>query len=167
MDAFRTILAALDGSGTRYVVVGGVAVVLHGASRLTADLDVVLDLEPDPARRALAALGKIGLQPRLPVPAGDFADPEKRRRWIEEKGMRVFSLVDFSNPLRSVDLFVEPPLDFEELWEHAVTVDVDGIPVRIAGIEDLISIKREAGRPKDLEDAHRLETLRRAREHEP
>jgi hypothetical protein len=167
MDAFRTILAALDGSGTRYVVVGGVAVVLHGASRLTADLDVVIDLEPEPARQALAALEKIGLQPRLPVPTEDFADPEKRSRWIAEKGMKVFSLVDFSNPLRSVDLFVEPPLDFEELWEHAVTVDVDGIPVRIASLEDLIAIKREAGRPKDLEDADRLETLRRARERDP
>lgn len=167
MNPFHPILFALHDSGTRHVIVGGVAVVLHGASRLTADLDVVLDLEPGAARRALAALTQIGLQPRLPVAAQDFADPETRRRWIEEKGMKVFSLVDFSNPLRSVDLFVEAPLDFEELWDHATTVDVDGLPVRIAGIEDLIAIKRQAGRPKDLEDAESLETIRRARKGQP
>ena len=148
----------------RYVVVGGVATVLHGHARLTADVDLVIDLEPAACRRALDVLGSLGLEPRLPVDAMDFADPAVRRRWIEEKGMRVFSLIDPNNPLRSVDLFTEPVLDFEELWSGAEVIPLRETAVRIASIPHLIELKRLAGRPKDLDDIARLEEIQRRKE---
>lgn len=52
MALFEPVLAALDAAEVRYVVVGGVAVVLHGHPRLTADLDLVIDLAAEPASRA-------------------------------------------------------------------------------------------------------------------
>jgi hypothetical protein len=72
---FEPLLAALTASGTRFVVVGGVAVVLHGHPRFTADLDVALDLTADDPRRAVDALTAVGLAPLMPVEARDFADP--------------------------------------------------------------------------------------------
>ena len=53
---------ALNASGTRYVVVGGVATVLHGYARLTADIDLIVDLEESAA--AMRALAGLGLRPR-------------------------------------------------------------------------------------------------------
>jgi len=105
MGAFATIFRELEQAGAGYVVVGGVAVVLHGYARVTADIDLVVDLRPGEAIRAVAALSRLGMQPRAPVDAREFADAEARQRWIEEKRMRVFSMYDPRHPLVEVDLF--------------------------------------------------------------
>lgn len=141
---FEPILERLTERGGRFVVVGGLAVVLHGHPRLTVDLDLVVDLEPEAARKSIAALLSLGLRPLAPVDAMDFADREKRHAWIAEKGMRVFSLYDPDDPLR-IDLFVEAPLDFERLWSQARRFDLGGLAVPVASIEDLIQMKRQAG----------------------
>lgn len=59
--------------------------------------------------------------------------------------MRVFSLWDPAQPMREVDLFVEHPIPFEELWSRAEIVTLDAITARIASIEHLIALKRMAG----------------------
>ncbi len=69
------ILATLNAARVRYLVVGGVAVVLHGHLRTTMDLDLVIGLEPENVRQALEALSALELQPIVPVPITAFADP--------------------------------------------------------------------------------------------
>lgn len=164
MPLFEPIFAALSRHGGRYVVVGGVAVVLHGHVRLTADLDLVVDLEPEAARRTVEALGGLGLVPRAPVPAVQFADPARRQEWVRAKGMAVFSLYDPGSPLLTVDLFVEPPLPFDELWERAEVMAIGGVEVRVAAIADLVRMKEAVARPRDLEDVERLREIERERE---
>jgi hypothetical protein len=161
MSLFEPVLAALASAGVRYVVVGGVATVLHGHVRLTADLDLAIDLSTDQARRAIDALTALGLAPLLPVAAVDFADPVIRRQWVEERNLKVFSMYDPAEPLRQVDLLAEDPLPFDELWERAVTVPVGSIDVRVVAIDDLLAMKRTAGRPQDLADVEALEEIRR------
>jgi hypothetical protein len=58
----------------------------------TADLDLVLALDPANLQRAFDALAQLGYRPRAPVSLDEFLDPETRRRWVEEKGMTVLSL---------------------------------------------------------------------------
>ena len=140
-------------------MVGGLAVVLHGVARLTADLDLVVDLEPIEARRAVDALVSLGMRPRAPVDAADFADPRVRNTWISERHMRVFSMFDPGDALRDVDLFVQNSIDFEELWGRSVVVDVGNTTARIASIGDLIAMKRAVGRPQDLTDVEALEII--------
>lgn len=161
MSVFGAIFRELERSGAGYVIVGGVAVVLHGYARVTADLDLVVDLRPGQAIKAIAALDRLGMVPRAPVEARDFADAEQRKRWIEEKGMRVFSMHDPKKPLAEVDIFVEPPIPFEELRARARIFAVEGLDVPVASIEDLIRMKRIAGRPKDAEDIAALQAIAR------
>jgi hypothetical protein len=156
---FEPIFEALAAADVRYVVVGGVAVVLHGHARLTADLDLAVDLEPSAARRAIDALTGLGLRPRAPVRAEDFADPDLRSSWKRERGMLVFSMVDTADPLRAVDLFVDEPIPFEELYERSVALDVAGTPVRVASIQDLITLKQRTGRLQDQADIAALRDL--------
>ena len=160
MALFEPIFRALNASGARYVVVGGVATVLHGHARLTADVDVVVDLSPQGSRAVIDALSAIGLRPRAPVPASAFADPAARAEWAGEKGMTVFSLWDPSDPMREVDLFLEHPMPFDGLWERSVEMTLGDASVRVASLDDLIALKRLAGRPVDLQDVEALETIR-------
>ncbi len=161
MSIFEPILARLNEEGGRYVVVGGLAVVLHGHARLTVDLDLVVDLAPDAARRTIAALLGLGLRPLAPVDAYEFADNALRQRWIAEKGMRVFSLYDPDQPLRTVDLFVESPIDFEELWRESEVVPLRSTAIRVASIPHLIRMKTLAGRRQDRDDLEKLEEIQR------
>ncbi len=155
----RQIFAALNDADVEYVVVGGMAVILHGYLRATADLDLVIGLAPENCRRGLAALASIGFRPRLPVAIEDFADPDKRAEWIEQRNMLVFQLWDPGNPLRSLDMFVKEPIEFESMMRDAQIKDVDGLAVPVASIEHLIQLKQAAGRPRDLDDIAKLRQI--------
>jgi hypothetical protein len=156
---FEPVFEALDRADVRFVVVGGVAVVLHGHPRLTADLDLAVDLEPEAARRAVLALSALGLRPAAPVDPEAFADPVVRARWMAERGMRVFAMRDPDDALRQVDLFVEEPIPFEELWNRSAVVPLGERSVHVASIGDLIRMKELADRPIDREDVTRLREI--------
>ena len=72
------IVGALNMANVRYLVAGGLAVVAHGYVRFTADVDLIVDLEPANVMRAVASLESLGYRPRAPVAFGEFADPQKR-----------------------------------------------------------------------------------------
>lgn len=161
MSLFAPIFRALHDGDVRYVVVGGVAAVLHGYPRLTVDVDLIVDLESEEATKAINVLTALGLVPRVPVAASEFADRDKRESWIRDKHMRVFTMIDRTNPLRQVDLFAESPIPFESLWQRSQLLSLDGIVVRVAAIEDVIALKRVAARPQDMVDIEALEAIAR------
>ncbi len=160
---FETLFQALNDAGARYVVVGGVATVLHGYARLTVDVDLIVDLEETEALKVIDALSDLGYEPRVPVQARDFADAKVRGSWIREKNMKVFSLWDPRNPMRVVDLFVRHPIAFESLWARSEVVHLSTTTTRIASIDDLIRLKELAGRDQDLTDIEKLREIRRRR----
>jgi hypothetical protein len=156
------ILRALNDAQVRYLIVGGVAVVAHGYLRYTADLDLVLDLREDNVRRALAVFPRLGYQPLVPVPLDQFADAGIRKQWAQEKGLTVFSLFSSDHARTNVDLFVEDPLDFDKAYAGAVHLEAaPGVRAPFVSLEDLLSLKQRAGRPKDLEDIRQLTALRK------
>ncbi len=159
MSLFEPIVDALNRADVRYVVVGGLATVLHGFARLTADIDLAVDLSPAEARKAIGVFIGLGFRPRAPVDPLAFADPAVRGSWIRDKGMRVFSMWDPANPIREVDLFVEHPIDFDQLWSRAELIALATTSVRVASIPDLIAMKRLAGRAQDREDIEALEAI--------
>lgn len=161
---FERIFAALNSAGVSYLVVGGVAVVLHGHARFTADLDLVIHLDEANARAAMTALEGLGYRPRAPVPATQFADPVARRSWVETKGLTVFSMWSPNHPATEVDVFVEEPFPFAEARARALDADLGTVRVPVAAISDLVAMKQRAGRPKDLEDVRALQLLAEAGE---
>jgi predicted nucleotidyltransferase len=159
-SSVQAIVTALNANGVRYLVAGGLAVVAHGLVRFTADIDLVLDPEAGSTRRAIKALQELGYRPRAPVAFEDFADAGKRAAWVREKGLMVFSLHSAEHGATEVDLFVEPPFEFESTYSRAHRVELaPGVEVTFVGLADLIDMKRKAGRPRDVEDITGLESL--------
>lgn len=156
LDIFR----GLQEEGVRYLVVGGLAMNLHGIPRMTADVDLYVDLEKANANRFLAAVKALGFVPGIPVPAESFADPEARDTWRREKNMLVMGFVNPSRPAIGVDVFVFEPVPFGPAYERRKRVSVEGeaLEIPVASREDLIAMKEGTGR---LQDASDVKILRR------
>ena len=146
------VLTALEEANVRYLVVGGVAVVLHGYLRTTIDLDLVLHLDRDNLERALKAFEALGFAPQAPVPLSSFANPQNREAWFREKNMTVFSLWQPDHQGFAVDLFVQEPFDFEAVYRRALRVPLQGVNATVISRQDLLDMKRATGRAQDLED---------------
>jgi hypothetical protein len=156
VDLFR----ALQEADIRYLVVGGLAMNLHGIPRMTADIDIFLSLDEANVRKFLNVAISLDLVPAVPVPPESLADPEERRRWRDEKNMIVLSFRSRSHPAVPVDVFIEEPLPFEQAWSRRKRVGTeDGkLEISVASIRDMIAMKEKAGRLQDRSD---LEILRR------
>ena len=156
---YEEVLRALDGASIRFVLVGGVAVILHGVPRTTADLDLVIDLEEANVRRFVEVMARLGFVPRAPVAAADLASADRRRAWIADRHMVAFSFHRPGRPLDEVDVLIDSPLPYAELAAGADLVEAEGIRLPIVGIRDLIRMKERAGRAQDVADADALRRL--------
>jgi len=133
--------------------------ICHGHLRTTADVDLIVKLDPANALRAVRALKSLGYRPRAPVPFEQFADEQAREGWIRDKGLTVFSVWSPQDPVAEIDLFVSEPLDFDAVYSRAVRVALDTTTICVIGLEDLIELKERSGRPRDLEDVAALRAL--------
>jgi len=79
MSLYLSLFKALNEADMQYIVVGGLATVLHGYARLTADIDFVINLEQQEAEKAIQAISAIGLKPRLPIEPMLFTDKQYAR----------------------------------------------------------------------------------------
>lgn len=159
LQSFEAIMQALNRAGVRSILVGGMAVVSHGHGRMTNDLDLVVDLQPDNVFALFSALATLGYHPLVPVTAEGFADPATRSAWIDEKNMTVLNFHSDRYRATPIDVFVTEPFDFEETYAKAVVADVNGVEVRIVDLATLIVMKEAAGRPVDLDDVRQLRLL--------
>lgn len=160
MSLYLPLFKALNEANVQYVVVGGIATILHGYVRATSDVDLIVDLQVEETTRIINVLTEMGFKPKVPVQAIEFADPEKREKWINEKGMQVFAMYHPDKIGLTVDLFVHHPIPYEELYQRSVVMDLDGVAVRVCSIDDLISLKKQAGRHKDLADIEQLSKIK-------
>jgi hypothetical protein len=155
-----SIIEQLNAAGVRYLIAGGLAVVAHGHVRYTADVDIILSLDPVNVELALQVLKKLDYRPRAPVPIEEFADPAKRQQWQTDKGLKAFSLYSPSHPETEVDLFINDPLGFENAYARGMFYPfAEGLDMPVCGLADLIHLKQQASRPKDLDDIRALRQL--------
>jgi len=157
---FISLFAVLVATRIRFVVVGGLAMLLHGVDRLTADADLVVDLAADELPDAIRALVSTGYRPLAPVDPLALADAASRADWQRSKGMTVFSFWDTSHTRPTIDVLLESPVPFDELWAAADTIRIGDTEVRIASRADLIRLKEITGRERDRADIEALRGLR-------
>lgn len=127
---------SLEREAARYVVVGGVAVVLHGYARPVGDLDIVVDPAPEESDRTLRVLMRAGFVPSLPLPLSMLT---------------VLRLSDHAG--REVDLFVRYQIPFKDLWAASEQRCVGGGVARVMSLEHLLRSQQISGRAHELLDA--------------
>jgi hypothetical protein len=154
-DPVSELLAALSVElarlGSRWYLFGAQAVVLWGRPRLTADVDVTVELALDAVPRLLEGLERRGFELRVRRDVDDFiARTRVLPLWYRPSQLQV-------------DVVLAGPGLEEEFLERAVLVDVGNVAIPVISPEDLVVTKILAGRPKDLEDVRGILAERRER----
>jgi hypothetical protein len=149
------LLRRLEAGGVDFVVVGGVAATAHGSVAFTQDLDISYAPEPDNLERLGDVL--VSLDARLRGVTDDVPFVPDGRT------LRRTRVLTLDTPLGWVDLLAQPdgaPV-YEQLRARALVTDLGGVVVRVASLDDLIAMKKAAGRPKDLVAVEELEAIQR------
>ena len=147
----------------RYLLVGGVAVNLHGAERMTMDVDLMIAQDASNLPRFLAVARKLGLRPNLPVTLEQFCDADTLASWKRDRRMLAFQLRSQEVASPSIDILVNPVVEFDAAYVRRMRLDVEGVEISVASIGDLVALKSGTGRAIDASDIralHRLEMLR-------
>jgi hypothetical protein len=141
------------------MVAGGIAVNLYGIERATADVDVIIKLVKGNLEKFVEAVRELGLRPKVPVELDDFLDAEKRKEWIKDKGMMVFSLYDVKNPFFLLGIFVEEPFDFDAVYKQRKIIKLEDAGIPVVPIKELIRMKEKSNRPQDQADIYYLKKI--------
>jgi hypothetical protein len=136
------VFASFQRHNVRYIVIGGIAAVLYGVPRATFDLDILIDANLDNARKLLDALTEANLGTAALITPEELLSKE---------------ITIFKDRVRIDVQTSTPGLKFEQAWERRETMEYQKQKFFVASREDLISSKRAAGRPVDLEDVRLLE----------
>lgn len=145
MKAIENLLASLNEADVRYVVIGATAFAAHGWVRATADVDLFIATDRANVEKLRARLTEFGY---------DISDAN-----VEDFQKYKILLRQYDLPI-DLHPFVQGISSFDEVWQRRVSADLGSIRAPFASLEDLIRMKRAAGRPKDLEDLKYLEKLK-------
>lgn len=159
---YQKLFSALNKKKVKYAVVGGVAVNLYGIERATHDLDLLLAMDEKNLLRAVQVFKNLGYSSKLPVKPEDFVNKQIRERWMKEKNMIAFSYIDLKNPYVLIDIVISASLKFEDAERkiNILTAQDKKIKVPVVSIDDLIRMKKQAGRAQDISD---IEMLKKAK----
>ena len=158
---YEQVFKKLNKKKVRYLVVGGIAVNLHGFPRVTGDLDIMLDLNDGKSVNGFVEVIKVlGFKPKIPVQVDDFAIPSKRKSWIEEKNMKVFSVYNPSQEIEHIDVLIENLIDFDKAYKTREIVNAGNLKVPVVSIDDLIKLKKISGRKRDEIDIAALKEIK-------
>ena len=155
--SYIDLFKSLNTHNIDYLLIGGLAVNLHGVPRMTMDVDLVIALDANNIAKLAHSARELGLYPNIPVKLEDLADAAKRNALFTEKNLIALSLISNTPASPTVDIIIHHPLDFKQAFAKKVERDIAGIPVVLACIEDMITLKKAAGRKQDLSDITHLE----------
>lgn len=139
---FRDFLKLLNSHHVEYLLIGGYAVCYHGYYRNTADMDIWIAATPENAVRMVQLIRDFG-----------FDTPQLKEGIFLEKGRIIRMGIE---PTRIEVLTGITGCEFTECYRNRVEASLDGTPVKVIGLQDLIKNKRTAGRLKDLTDVQKL-----------
>ena len=157
---FSELLARLHAAKVRYVLIGGLAMILHGSAHVTQDIDISYARDPENYEALSNVLKSIHARLRNAPPDLPFL--------LDSQTFRNTQNLTLETEFGSFDLLgqISGISSFDELYKGSTETLIDDVPVRIASLDDLIKMKRAANRPKDQNHLMELEAMRKIIEQE-
>ncbi len=142
LNQLQGVFSSFQKHKVKYVVIGGIASVLHGVPRATFDLDILIEATPSNAENLLKALIEADLG------TASLLTPDE---------LLAHEITIFKDRVR-IDVQTRTPgIEFQQVWKNRKTVDYQGQEFHILSKKDLIASKRAVGRDVDLDDVRLLE----------
>lgn len=141
----ESLLKLLNAHNVEFVIIGATAFPVHGYARATLDIDLFIRPEPENARRTLKALKEFGY---------DVTDLSGKDLLSKKVLIRQYLVETDIHP------FVQG-ITFDQVWKNRVSGAYGNEKVYYASLDDLIAMKKAAGRPKDMEDLNVLLRLKK------
>ncbi len=141
LNRLKDVFAFFESHEVRYVVIGGIAAILHGVPRSTFNLDILIEATEENAERLLAALSEAGMG------TASMTSPQE----IVDNAITIFQ-----DRIRLDVQTVTPGIAFEDAWRRRITMNYQGQDFFVLRKEDVIATKLAAGRDVDLEDVRLL-----------
>ena len=157
----RQALRALAEHGVAFIVIGGIAASAHGSSQLTFDLDICYERSRENLERLAQALQQMHATLRGAPPDLPFR--------LDARTLAAGDSFTFSTDHGDLDCLGTPSgtSGYDDLLRGATKIELEGVAVKMAGLDDLIRMKRAAGRAKDLYALEILGALRDELDNEP
>ncbi len=142
LNKLKEVFKSFQNHKVKYVVIGGIASILHGVPRATFDLDILIEASEENTKRLLNALVDAGLGTATLTNVEDVLANE---------------ITIFKDRVRIDVQTLTPGLKFQDAWKRKETMDFHGQKFYVLSLQDLISSKKASGRDVDLEDVRLLE----------
>ncbi|MCU0423920.1 MAG: hypothetical protein MUC81_14035 [Bacteroidia bacterium] len=145
----------------RYLLCGGLAVNIYGVPRMTADIDLILDFDYENLKQFEICVVDAFYQSQIPISLSLLSAEQERIKLIKEKNLIAFSYFNTKANIMSMDVLIDIPLGFAEMWERKTTRTTEDIDVHIVSVDDLIKLKEYSNRKQDIDDIYLLSQLKK------
>ncbi len=161
---YEKILREFYYNGVNYLIVGGIALNLHGVPRATFDLDIVVAWNESNVQKIEKILKKLNFKAMVPVTLTELKDESKRKELVRKKHMFALNFYNVDDPLEEIDILIKDVSDFDKLFERKKTIKIDDYEIYLISLDDLIKLKRKSKRYKDREDMRNLMIVKQIKE---
>lgn len=159
MNLFERVFRELNKAKVKYLVVGGVAVNLHGYLRSTGDLDLLLLLNEKNIEGMDKVMQKLKYSSRLPVSIFALGDQKQVKRWLKEKNMKAYTFNPPKNNPLQIDIVIEESLKFPDFYKKRIIKSISKLKIPVVSVADIIKMKKKANRDQDKLDLKILNYL--------
>ena len=166
MIIYEDIFRAFQKQKIKYLLVGGIAVNIHGSFRNTADMDILVEISDKNLAKIVTILKRKGYGVKQPVDPMLLADRKTRQAWIQDKHMKAFNFYK-DDELKEIDIIIDSPISFEEARKRAIKIKSGDITLPVISIDDLIKMKQKSNRPIDKLDITILRKIKRIKKGSP
>ncbi|MEO8148415.1 MAG: hypothetical protein ABI723_12290 [Bacteroidia bacterium] len=160
---YAELFQCLHQHDVRYLICGGLALNLHGVPRMTADVDIILDLHSENLKKFETCASKLNYKLTIPVKFGDVADDEKRKELIQSKNLIALSFYNYDKNFLVLDVLIDFPIAFDEMWGQKAIRNNGGSEIYLVSIDHLIKLKEYSNRIQDQQDIYFLSKIKNAK----
>ena len=133
---------------------------LHGYPRFTNDIDILLALDDANLHAMAGVMHKLGYEKRLPVDIQELGDEKKVKAWIKGKRLVAYTFINAKEPQFNIDVLVGASFQFNRYKAEQMIAEVWDLRIPVVSIDDLIAMKRQTERGKDIQDVVALLELK-------